>query len=91
MLVTARPIATSHPTARPTAIQAAPRAAVASADADPVLDEAVLAEIRTALRGRTAAELTLALGRPPVQVEATLRALVARGRIAPRGPRWFMA
>jgi len=75
----------------PSPTATAPRAAVAVALADPSLDDAVLAEVRTALRGRTAAEISQALGREPPQVEAALRALVTRGRLSPRGPRFFMA
>jgi HEAT repeat protein len=68
------------------------RTAVAVVDApgppDP-LEEAVIAEVRAALRGRTLDELaaTVAGGRPAA--EAALRSLVARGALALRGARFF--
>lgn len=56
----------------------------------PALADAVLAEVRAALRGRTAAELSVALGADPAAVEGALRALAARGQLTPRGPRFFL-
>ena len=55
------------------------------------LAEAALAEVRMALRGRTADELAAALGRERDAVEVAARALVAQGRLAARGPRFFVS
>jgi hypothetical protein len=63
----------------------------ATATFEPALAEAALAEVRAALRGRSAAEIAAALGADPGPVEGALRALVAQGRIVPRGPRFFMS
>ncbi|HET9594362.1 MAG TPA: hypothetical protein VFP65_02210 [Anaeromyxobacteraceae bacterium] len=64
---------------------------MAAPDADPALAESALAEVRMALRGRTAEELAAALGRDRLSVEAAARALVAQGRLAARGPRYFVS
>jgi HEAT repeat protein len=64
---------------------------VAEADPDPSLADAALAEVRMALRGRTAEELTGALERDRLAVENALRSLVAQGRLVARGPRFFMS
>jgi hypothetical protein len=74
------------------AAAAAPRAAVAvaeapSGDLDPV-EEAVLLEIRSALRGRTQEELSRVL---PVGSERAIATLLARGAVVQRGPRYFPA
>ncbi|HSB20030.1 MAG TPA: PBS lyase, partial [Anaeromyxobacteraceae bacterium] len=71
--------------------QGAATAATRSTTFDPALAEAALAEVRAALRGSTAAEIAAALGAGPGPVEGALRALVAQGRIVPRGPRFFMS
>jgi len=97
---TATPTATSTSTPAPTpatllATAPAPlaRTAVAVADApgpsDP-LEEAVVAELRAALRGRSLDELAAAVpgGRPAAEV--ALRSLVARGALAQRGARFFV-
>jgi hypothetical protein len=63
--------------------------AVAAAPA-PALSEAVFAEVRAALRGRTASELAEALGEGTVAVEGALRVLAGAGRLVRRGPRWFV-
>jgi len=55
------------------------------------IDLALLAEIRAALRGCTAADLVHAIGAPPPTVDAALAVLAARGMLVQRGPRWFMA
>jgi hypothetical protein len=66
---------------------------VAVADApgpsDP-LEEAVVAELRAALRGRSLDELAAVVpgGRPAAEV--ALRSLVARGALAQRGARFFV-
>ena len=65
--------------------------AVAALSADPALATAALAEVRAALRGRTAEELCATLGSERVTVESTLRALVAQGQLVARGPRFFMS
>jgi len=64
---------------------------VAVAELEPDLAEAALAEVRMALRGRTADELAAALGRDRLTVEVAARALVAQGRLAARGPRYFVS
>jgi HEAT repeat protein len=97
--------ATRTRTATPAAIPPAPaapglapaplaRTAVAVVDApgpsDP-LEEAVVAEIRAALRGRTLDELAAVVpgGRPAAEV--ALRSLAARGELAQRGARFFVS
>ncbi len=71
---------------------AALRVAVAVAEgpgpSDP-LEEAVVAEIRAALRGRTLDELAAVVpgGRPAAEV--ALRSLIARGALTQRGARFF--
>lgn len=65
--------------------------AVASPEPDPELAGAVVAEVRAALRGCTVDELSTTLARDRMTVEATLRALVAQGRLVVRGPRFFMS
>jgi HEAT repeat protein len=87
----------------PAMVAPAPAAAAASAPAlaavavldavpagDPV-EEQVVAEVRTALRGRTIPELAAVIPAGPAAVEAAARALVARGVFAQRGPRFFMS
>jgi HEAT repeat protein len=71
--------------------RAAAPAATAVVDPDPALEAAVTGEVRTALRGRTCAEIAAALGAGSPAVEGTLRALAARGLLVARGPRWFLA
>ena len=56
---------------------------------DAAFDEAVVLEVRGALRGRTAAELTVALDAAPARVEAALAGLHARGALTRRGDRWW--
>jgi HEAT repeat protein len=70
---------------------AAMKSAVAVAAPDAALAEAALTEVQAALRGRTADELSAALGSERLAVESTLRALVAQGRLVARGPRFFMS
>jgi hypothetical protein len=53
-------------------------------------EEAIVAELRGALRGRAAAELASLLAAPPARVEAALHLLSARGAIVARGPRWYV-
>ncbi len=65
--------------------------AVAMPEADPGLAFAALAEVRTALRGRTTDELAATLSCDRAAVEASLRALVAQGQLVARGPRFFMS
>lgn len=54
------------------------------------LDDAIVAELRAALRGRAAAELAGLLSASPPEVEASLQALAARGAVVARGPRWYV-
>jgi hypothetical protein len=66
----------------------APRAAVAVVEqAD---EEAVLAELRGSLRGRSLEELSALLGAPASRLDGSLRALAARGAVVERGPRWYV-
>jgi hypothetical protein len=65
--------------------------AVAASDPDPALGSAALAEVRASLRGSSADELAAVLARDRATVEASLRALVAQGRLVVRGPRFFMS
>jgi predicted transcriptional regulator len=83
--------AVEGPRARGVEGQGAATFAAPSTTFDPALAEAALAEVRAALRGCTAAEIAAALGAGPGPVEGALRALVAQGRIVPRGPRFFMS
>jgi hypothetical protein len=55
------------------------------------LEQAVLLELRGALRGRTTEELAQVCGSPPSRVDAALELLAGRGAVARRGPRWCMA
>ncbi|MFL5262411.1 MAG: hypothetical protein ACJ79L_08415, partial [Anaeromyxobacteraceae bacterium] len=100
---TSTPTPTSNPTTPPTpsahsertAAQSkgapAPRSTTVAPAADPALADAALFEIRAALRGRTPDELASALGRDRPTVEAALCALAAQGRVARRGPRFYMS
>ena len=83
--------ANSTPTATAVATAPATRTAVAvlDPDPDPDLDAAVLGEVRTALRGRSADEIAAALAVPRLRADAALHALAARGAVVARGPRWF--
>lgn len=54
------------------------------------LAEAIVAELRAALRGRSLEELAGLLSAPAAQVEGALRALAARGEVVARGPRWYV-
>ncbi|ABC83602.1 HEAT repeat protein [Anaeromyxobacter dehalogenans 2CP-C] len=81
---------------RRAAVQGSPRTAVAvavreAAPADPGLDAGIVGEVRIALRGCTAADLSAVLGAPQPRVDAALAALAARGALVQRGARWFMA
>jgi hypothetical protein len=66
-------------------------AAVRTVVADPDLAALALAEVRMALRGRTVEELASALGQDRASVEGALRALVCEGKLAVRGPRFFVS
>jgi HEAT repeat protein len=91
------PISTGTPSVRPERSAAeskgapAPRSTTVAPAADPALADAALFEIRAALRGRTPDELASALGRDRPTVEAALCALAAQGRVARRGPRFYMS
>jgi hypothetical protein len=89
-IATATPTATRIATATPTAISA-PVQRVAVAEVDAGLLEAILGEVRMALRGCTEAELAAALGRRPGELQGSLSALVARGQLISRGPRYFQS
>jgi hypothetical protein len=61
------------------------------ADGGDPLEEAIVVEVRSALRGRTPDELAAALPAGTAAVQAALSALVARGTLAQRGSRFFMS
>jgi hypothetical protein len=63
----------------------------APASAEDDLDAALLGEVRAALRGRTAPELSSLTGAPLPRIEAALHGLAARGALALRGVRWFQS
>jgi hypothetical protein len=81
--------AAAAPAAR-TAVAVVEAPAPAAGPADE-LEARVIGEIRAALRGATPADLCGVLGADPSRVEAALAALAARGALAKRGTRWFMA
>jgi len=54
------------------------------------LSDAIVAELRGALRGRSTPELIGLLAAPPPELEAALNGLVARGAVVARGPRWYV-
>jgi len=90
----AAPPRTAPAMVAPAPASAAALAAVAVLDAAPAgdpVEEQVVAEVRTALRGRTIPELAAVIPAGPAAVEAAARALVARGVFAQRGPRFFMS
>ena len=90
----ATPPRTAPAMVAPAPASAAALAAVAVLDAAPAgdpVEEQVVAEVRTALRGRTIPELAAVIPAGPAAVEAAARALVARGVFAQRGPRFFMS
>jgi hypothetical protein len=67
------------------AVLAQPAAPAAGGD----LEEAILGEIRAALRGCTPEALSTALGQPLQRIAETLAALSGRGALVLRGTRWF--
>jgi hypothetical protein len=88
------PALTSPPTATRTSAagtltQARTAVAVADAAVFGSIEESVVAEVRAALRGRTAEDLVSLIPAEPAAVEAALAALVARGTLARRGTRFF--
>lgn len=86
---TATPTSTSTPIPTPVAAAPAARSAVAVAEVEPGLAEAILLEVRAALRGCTEADLAAALGRRGGELAGSLATLVARGELVARGPRYF--
>jgi hypothetical protein len=62
------------------------QAAVAAGDD---LEDAILGEVRAALRGCTPETLATALGQPLQRIAQTLAALSGRGALVLRGTRWF--
>ncbi len=97
------PAAAAPPVLAPAPARAAPAAAAlahartATAVVDPPadggdpLEEAIVVEVRSALRGRTPDEIAAALPAGTAAVQAALSALVARGTLAQRGSRFFMS
>jgi len=81
--------------ASPAAAPARPAARVAveevPAQVDPTFETALLAELRSSLRGCDPPELSAAVGAPVATVSAALCALRARGAAVQRGARWFTA
>jgi HEAT repeat protein len=80
--------------ARVAVVEAAPARAVVVEAAAPAelgpLDDAIVAELRAALRGRAATELSGLLSAPEREIETALQALAARGAVVARGPRWYV-
>jgi hypothetical protein len=66
------------------AVTEAPQVAMSS------FEETLVGEIRAALRGRSATELTSLLSTSDAAVEQALRALVERGELTQRGARFYM-
>jgi hypothetical protein len=89
------PAPSPAPTSTATRTATSARTATATLVAEPAepepggLDDALVLEVRASLRGRTAAELSGAVGAPLPRVESALQALAARGALALRGTRWF--
>lgn len=76
--------------AAPVALAAAPaKARVATVEVD--LSAPVLTELRSAIRGRTLAELCSNLNQAPAAVTAACSLLVARGQAVQRGQKYFVA
>jgi len=93
----APPVPASAPAVRQAlAAQIAPsiRAAVAVTEASSAggtsVEETIIGEVRAALRGRSADELTTLLSTSEAAVEQALRALVERGELTQRGARFYM-
>jgi hypothetical protein len=57
----------------------------------PDLDRAVLAELRTALRGRTPTEIAESIAAPADAVQGAIRALAAQGVVVARGAKIYAA
>jgi hypothetical protein len=93
----ARAATKAAPTAAParTAASAAPKAAakprVPAAALDEALCNALVFEVRCAIRGRTLGELTASSDAAPKAVEAACELLVARGQFVRRGKKFFVA
>ncbi len=78
------------PKAVAAAVAAAPaKARVATVEVD--LSAPVLTELRSAIRGRTLAELCSNLNQAPAAVTAACSLLVARGQAVQRGQKYFVA
>jgi hypothetical protein len=54
------------------------------------LEDAIVAELRGALRGRATAELAGLLSAPEGRIQESLNGLAARGAVVARGPRWYV-
>jgi hypothetical protein len=89
----ARPPASPAPAARRpmAAPRPPPQPGAASPEPPPELSQALLAEVRTALRGRTTAELAESLAAAPAVVDRAVRALAATGAVVARGARVYVA
>lgn len=93
----ARAATKAAPTAAParTAASAAPKAAAKprapAAALDEALCNALVFEVRCAIRGRTLGELTASSDAAPKAVEAACELLVARGQFVRRGKKFFVA
>jgi hypothetical protein len=72
------------------AVLAAPAPSVGG-PAGTALEEAIELELRGALRGRTAEELSVATGAPTARIEGALEAMRSRGTLTLRGARWCVA
>jgi hypothetical protein len=88
---TATRTATAHSTPNSTTTRTANSTPAPTAAATPDLDRAVLAELRTALRGRTPAELADSIAAPADAVQGAIRALAAQGVVVARGAKIYAA
>ena len=79
------------PNATPTLTSNSNSTATAAVPSTPDLDRAVLAELRTALRGRTPAELADSIAAPAAAVQGAIRALAAQGVVVARGAKIYAA
>jgi len=55
------------------------------------LAQTVISELRSAIRGRTQAELSAAGAGDATTVQSALSALIARGQVVQRGSKFFVA
>jgi hypothetical protein len=75
---------------QPVQLKAAPAKAKVAVIEGPS-EQSVLIELRTAIRGRTLAELAGNLGHPEAAVRAACGALIQKGHAVQRGAKYFVA